>query len=84
MELKTTMVRFDVPKKQMMKRTDNAVLFDLGKSDKVWIPNKKCIIKSTDDENFNEVIMPKWVFLKTNLPLYFKPQEFDHVTEINE
>lgn len=81
MELKTTMVRFNVPKKQMMKSTDNAILFELG-DDRVWIPRKKCIIKPSDNENFNEVIMPRWVFLKTNLPLYFKAEEFDHVTDV--
>lgn len=81
MELKTTMVRFNVPKKQMLKRTDNAILFDLG-DDKVWMPHKKCIIKPSEDGIFNEVIMPRWVFLKTTLPLHFKPEEFEHVTEI--
>lgn len=80
MELKTTMVRFNVPKKQMEKETENAVLFNIG-GDKVWIPKKKMFIKP-DNDNFNEVIMPRWVFLKTNLPLYFKTEEFDHTTNL--
>jgi hypothetical protein len=81
MELKTTMVRFNVPKKQMLKRTDNAILFDI-EGDKTWIPNKKILVKPSDNENFNEITMPRWVYLKTNLPLYFKAEEFEHITEI--
>lgn len=81
MELKTTLVKFNVPKRQMTKQTDNAILFDLG-DDKVWIPQKKLIVKTSDNENFNEVTMPRWVFLKTNLPLYFKTEEFDHIVTL--
>ena len=83
MELKTTMVRFNVPKKQMLKSTENATLFDLG-DDKIWIPHKKMIVNNDANGNFNEVVMPRWVFLKTNLPLYFKPEEFNHVLEVNQ
>lgn len=82
MEIKITLVKFNVPKRQMTKRTDNAILFELG-DDKVWIPLKKIIIKPSDDDNFNEVILPRWIFLKTNLPLYFKAEEFNHKSEIN-
>ena len=81
MELKTTLVKFKVPKTQMMKRTDNAILIDLG-SDKVWIPWKKLNVQPSEDETFNEVTMPRWVFIKTNLPLYFQATEFDHITEV--
>ena len=80
MEIKTTMVRFNVPKKQMMKRTNSAILFDIN-GDKVWIPNKKVVVKPSDNENFNEITMQRWMYLKTNLPLYFKAEEFEHVTE---
>lgn len=83
MELKTTLVKFNVAKRQMIRRTDNALMFDLG-DDRVWIPHKKMIVKDSDNENFNQVIMPRWVFLKTNLPLYFKAEEFDHIVEVNE
>lgn len=83
MELKTTMVRFNVPKRQMLKSTENATLFDLG-DDKIWIPHKKMIVNTDSDSNFNEVVMPRWVFLKTNLPLYFKQEEFNHTLEINQ
>lgn len=83
MELKTTMVRFYVPKKQMLKSTESAMLFDL-EDDKIWIPHKKMIVKNDADSNFNEVIMPRWVFLKTNLPLHFKQDEFIHTLEINQ
>lgn len=81
MEIKTTMVKFYVAKKQMAKSTDDAFLFDLG-NDKVWVPRKKVIVRN-EDENINEVIMPRWVFFKTILPLYFKVEEFIHTTEVN-
>lgn len=83
MELKTTMVRFNVPKKRMLKSTEHATLFDLG-DDKIWIPHKKMIVNNDSNSNFNEVVMPRWVFLKTNLPLHFKPEEFNHVLEVNQ
>ena len=81
MEIKTTMVKFNVPVRQMMKKTENAILFELD-GDKVWIPNKKISVKPSENSNFNEVVMPRWVFLKTNLPLYFKAEEFDHITSV--
>lgn len=81
MELKTTLVKLKVPKSQMTKSTDNAFLIDLG-NDKVWIPKRKMNVKPSEDEEFNEVTMPRWVFIKTNLPLYFEAKEFDHVTEV--
>jgi hypothetical protein len=81
MELKTTLVKLKIPKSQMLKSTDNAFLIDL-KDDKVWIPKKKMNVIPLDNEDFNEVTMPRWVFIKTNLPLYFEATEFDHVTEV--
>lgn len=81
MELKIAMVKFFAPKNLMTKKTDSAILFDLGK-DKAWIPFTKLQIKPCDDELFNEVIMPRWIFLKTNLPLHFKTEEFEYVANV--
>lgn len=81
MEIRTTIVRFNISKKQVQKQTDNAVCFDLAKDCKVWIPLKKMNLKPTDNENFLTVEMPRWVFLKTDLPMYFEPESFDYVTE---
>lgn len=83
MELKTTLVRFSVPNRQIEKKTEHAVCFDLIGGDKVWIPLKKVNIKPSDNENFSTIEMPKWVFLKTNLPMHFDPENFDYVTEYN-
>ena len=80
MEIKTTLVRFTVSRKQVEKRTENAICFDIN-NDRVWIPFKKVNVYPTDSEDFLEIVMPRWVFVKTNLPLYFKADEFDHVSE---
>ena len=80
MEIKTTLVRFIVARKQIEKETVNALCFEIG-TEKIWIPFKKLNVYPTDDDNFLEIVMPRWVFLKTNLPLYFKPEEFDYTVE---
>lgn len=80
MEIRTTLVRFTVAKKQIEKKSENALCFEIG-NERVWIPFKKLNVYPTDDENFFQIVMPRWVFVKTNLPMYFKPEEFDHVTE---
>ncbi len=44
MEITTTMVRFQFPKKDMVKRTDKAQLFrcyNKGAKDKIWVPLSK-------------------------------------------
>ena len=80
MEIRTTLVRFTVARKQIEKRSDNALRFEVG-DDSVWIPFKKLNVYPTEDENFFQIVMPRWVFVKTILPLYFKVEEFDHVIE---
>lgn len=73
MEIRTTMVRFNVLNEQIEKRTDKALLFYFD-NDKIWIPlNKLCI---TTAYNETEIIMPKWLYMKTNLPLYTIVTEF--------
>lgn len=74
-----TMVRFLVSHRQIEKRTENAVCFDTG-NEKVWIPLKKVNINKSEKPDFYEIVMPRWVFVKTNLPAYYPVEEFDFVT----
>ena len=81
MEIRTTMVRFSVPNKVIEKRTDKAILFCFN-DDKIWIPcNKLCLSEAAD--NTTELIMPKWLYMKTNLPLYTTTVEFCHVQSVD-
>lgn len=80
MEIKTTLVRFTVAKKQIEKKSENALCFEIG-NEKVWIPFKKLNVYPTENENFVQIVMPRWVFIKTNLPSYFNPEEFDYTVE---
>lgn len=85
MEIKTTMVRFRFPKKAMEKITDKARLFKCG-DDKVWIPLVKLEVKPDpiSPETHNECIVPKWVYMKTDLPFYTDSEEFIVTTVIDE
>lgn len=73
MEIRTTMVRFNISNEQIEKQTDKALLFCFD-NDKIWIPlNKLCVTTTYDG---TEIIMPKWLYMKTNLPLYTVVSEF--------
>ena len=84
MEITTTMVRFPFYKGAMEKKTEKAQLFLCGETDapvKIWVPLNKMEVKPLDDE-FNEVIMPKWIYMKGELPLYTNAEEFIVKSEI--
>ncbi len=80
MEITTTMVRFRYPKDAMKKRTDKAQLFLCGNRQnpvKVWVPlNKLEVTPDDEDDRYNEVVMPKWLYLKGDLPFYSEAEEF--------
>ena len=84
MEIATTMVKFLYPKKAMEKKTERAQLFLSREAEgfiKVWVPLKKLHI--TENGDCNEVIMPKWVFFKSELPCMVSHfDEFIVTTEI--
>lgn len=80
MEIKITLVRFTVARKQMEKKSNDAVCFEIN-NEKIWIPFKKLNIYPTDSEDFFEIVMPRWLFMKTNLPTYFTTKEFDYIAE---
>ena len=85
MEITTTMVRFRFLKEAMKKRTDKAQLFLLADNQKVWVPLNKCEIKEDEeDSNYNVVTMPKWLYLKGDLPYFTDPVEFVVTSEITE
>lgn len=88
MTISTTMVRFSYHKVAMEKKTKKAQLFLCGDTEqpvKVWIPLDKLAVKD-DRENpvMNIVTMPKWLFMKTELPFYTDPKEFIVRTEVND
>lgn len=86
MEITTTMVRFRYFKEAMEKKTSKAQLFlcgDRANPVKVWVPLSKCEIKEDEeDSNYNVVVMPKWLFLKGDLPYYTDPEEFVVTSEV--
>ena len=88
MEITTTMVRFRFFKEAMEKKTDKAQLFLLGdKSNptKVWVPLNKCEIKDDEeDADYKVITMPKWLYLKSDLPYFTDPVEFVVKSEITE
>ena len=88
MEITTTMVRFLFPKCDMVKRTDKAQLLrckgEQGKT-KVWLPLSKIEVKDNAlDANLSEITMAKWLFLKTELPMFVKYDEFIVKSEITQ
>ena len=89
MEITTTMVRFFFPKGRMEVKSDDAQMFLCPKSEnedvKIWVPFKKlCIRENKKNPNMNEVIMPKWLFYKTELTVYVSHSEFVVTSEITE
>lgn len=87
METVTTMVRFRFPKDKMTKRTKKAQLFECGleSSEKIWIPLKKMEVDANLSDTQNIVVMPRWLWMKTNLPLYSEEEEqFEVKTEISK
>lgn len=88
MEISTTMVRFSYFKEAMEKKTEKAQLFlcgDRRNPEKVWIPLNKLEIKDDEERpGYNEVVMPKWLFMKSCLPFYTDPEEFIVTTEVKD
>ncbi len=86
MEITTTMVRFRYPKKDMEKKTSRAQLFLCGNCDnfeKVWVPLNKCEIREDkEDDRYNIVVMPKWLYMKGSLPYYSDAEEFVVTSEV--
>lgn len=76
MEITTTMFRFSVKKTCMTNKSDKAIQICESEADNAlneWVPLKK--IDWVEDKSFPEffdVIMPKWVFMKGNLPKFIK------------
>lgn len=67
MEITTTMVRFRCPKAMMDVKTPKAQMFSFGEqqNQKVWIPENKIIVSpSSESEDLNECVMPKWCMAK--------------------
>lgn len=87
MEISTTMVKFFFFKEDMKKKTEKAQLFlcgDKKKPVKVWVPLKKLEVRENEERpEYNVVVMPKWVWGKTELPFYTDPVEFIVKTEVN-
>ncbi len=70
-------------------KTEDAQMFLCPKGEhedvKIWVPFKKlCIRETKKNPNMNEVVMPKWLFYKTELTLYVSHSEFVVTTEIPE
>lgn len=88
MEISTTMVRFSYFKEAMEKRTDKAQLFLCGSRKnpvKVWVPLNKLEVKDDEERSdMNVVTMPKWLFMKTELPFYADAEEFIVKTEVQD
>lgn len=88
MEITTTMVRFRYFKEAMQKRTEKAQLILCGSRqnpEKVWVPLSKIEVTDYDeDPNYNMVVMPRWLFQKTVLPLYTDPEEFQITSSVDE
>lgn len=87
MEITTTMVRFRFKKDKMEKQTDKAQLFLCGFKDnptKVWVPLCKCEITEDEDKDYNVVIMPKWLYMKGDLPYYSDAEEFVVTSEVTK
>lgn len=86
MEITTTMVRFRCPKAMMDVKTPKAQMFSFGEqqNQKVWVPENKIIVNpSSESEDLNECVMPKWLYGKTMLPMYTQvDEEFLHVENV--
>ena len=78
MEVTTTMVRFTFPKAKMTIKTDKAQLFlcdDGIRKTRIWMPLSK--FETFDyDNKVCEIVMAKWLFMKSDLPIYVQPEEF--------
>lgn len=87
MEITTTMVRFHCPKAMMDVKTPKAQMFSFGEqqNQKVWVPENKIIVSpSSESEDLNECVMPKWLYGKTMLPMYTQvDEEFLHVENVD-
>ncbi len=85
MEITTTMIHFTLPKAAMATSTEKAQLFvfhgENGTS-KVWVPLTKFEVREKNEMTV-EVAMAKWLYMKSDLPIYTQPHEFivtSHIT----
>jgi len=82
------MVRFSFPEERLQKKTTSSQLFLCGEADnseKVWVPlNKFNQREDLSHPGCREIVMPKWLFLKTSLPYYIKYEEFVAVSDFED
>ncbi|WP_195553173.1 hypothetical protein [Bacteroides eggerthii] len=88
MEITVTMVKFSFDKVAMEKRTEKAQLFLCGdrlKPIKIWIPLNKMEMKEDGEKpTMNVIMIPKWLFMKTDLPFYTDTKEYVVKLEVND
>lgn len=84
MEVKTTIVKFSLPKQWCEIKTEDSQLIcvtspDSKKEERIWLPLSKFNYEKSENDNEVKFSMPKWLFFKTNLPFYVLTREEDTV-----
>lgn len=88
MEIQTTMMRFRF-RSDKMEKSDKAHLLICGDgTERIWIPFTKAeVMPDPQSDAYCIVVMPKWLYMKTNLPFFTPDAEeftYTHKYEINQ